>query len=69
MANRPPNKSTEFGHFKNEWLLFILCAIREVRRAFEAMTSSKWVALCISTMVFGTYAPWQLIKTQLHLLR
>lgn len=67
MASRPPVEPNEFGHFKNEWLLFSLCAIREARRAFEAAVSSKWMAFWITFLALGSSASWQLIKT--HLLR
>ncbi len=67
MASRPPVEPNEFGHLKNEWLLFILCAIREARRAFEAAVSSKWMALWITCVALGSSASWQLIKT--HLFR
>jgi hypothetical protein len=45
-----------YDGFKNEYLRFWLCAIRELRYAFEAAVASKWGAPLIVAIVLGGYA-------------
>lgn len=62
VPNRQPDLPNDFRHFKNEYLLFFLYAIREIRRMFEAAASSRWITYWTVSMVLGGSAPW-LLKT------
>lgn len=45
-----------YDGFKNEYLRFGLCAIRELRHIFEAAAASKWITTLIVLAVLGGYA-------------
>jgi hypothetical protein len=62
VANRPPDLPSDFRHFKNEYLLFFLYAIREIRRMFEAAASSRWITYWTVSLVLGGSSPW-ILKT------
>lgn len=64
MHHRPPAPLNDFGHFKNEYLRFLLCLLRELRFAFEAAASSKWITYWTFFLVLGGSASW-VIKTNL----
>lgn len=45
-----------YDGFKNEYLRFWLCVIRELRHVFEAAAASKGITLVIIFLVLGGYA-------------
>ena len=45
-----------YDGFKNEYLRFWLCVIRELRHIFEAAAASKWITSLIVLAVLGGYA-------------
>lgn len=49
------SKDTYDG-FKNEYLRFWLCVIRELRHAFEAAASSKWITSLVVLALLSGYA-------------
>ena len=63
MHHRPADSTNDFGHFKNEYLRFLLCLLREVRFAFEAAACSKWLTYWTFFLVLGGSASW-VIKTR-----
>ena len=64
MQNHPPRPANDFDHFKNEYLRFFLCLLREVRFAFEATASSKWITYWTFSLVLGGSVSW-VMKTYL----
>lgn len=45
-----------YDGFKNEYLRFWLCAIRELRHAFEAAAGSKWITVLVAYVLLGGHA-------------
>ena len=57
MHHRPPAPLNDFGPIKNENLLYKLYVLRELRLAFQAARTSKWVWLTFS-LALGGSASW-----------
>ena len=58
MQNHPPKPPNDFGPIKNENLLYRLYVIREVRFAFQAAATSKWMTWWIYKLILGGTASW-----------
>ena len=56
------HRPDEFDSFRNEYLRAFLCAVREVRRAFQSAMEARWVWLAASSLagagVIGAKVLW-----------